>query len=320
MNLFKYLENLDTVDVLLIIVTLILIYYVFSNNFEYYSQEKEEFVHDLDTKTDNMYMPNLEVNNDIQETESVQPIFENTESTKSMDYMNPFDNDQSPVGIEQMPLLSSKTSVSEVVGIMDHTNNMGSSLSDVKNNSMIQPDESKNPFQNILNSSNILDNQMETKSLLEQDKTNGFNGHDSNNISIGTLLSQVNTNLLGNNDTNNNYNNVEGFTNYSSMSDDRYMCTLIHANWCGFCKKVKPHWDKLKQEHHGQNKLNGVHGYFEDYEESSNSDLIGPGKKYEVDGFPTFIFTRIKGGIEQSPIHFNAITYESILDEIKKLI
>ena len=99
--------------------------------------------------------------------------------------------------------------------------------------------------------------------------------------------------------------------------DTRYHVDMIHADWCGFCKKAKPEFDKVKDDHHGQDHL-GMHGYFNDFEESKDSHLIGKGKKYEVDGFPTYFLTIVVDGVEQQPIKFNAITYETILDEIKK--
>ena len=59
--------------------------------------------------------------------------------------------------------------------------------------------------------------------------------------------------------------------------------------------------------------------HMEDFEEKKDAHLIGKGKKFEVDGFPTFFLTHVKDGVEQQPITFNAITYDTILDKIKEL-
>ena len=60
--------------------------------------------------------------------------------------------------------------------------------------------------------------------------------------------------------------------------------------------------------------------HMEDFEEKEDAHLIGKGKKFEVNGFPTFFFTQVIDGVEQQPIKFNAITYDTILDKIKELL
>ena len=59
--------------------------------------------------------------------------------------------------------------------------------------------------------------------------------------------------------------------------------------------------------------------HFNDYEEKRDEHLIGKGKKYEVTGFPTIIVRTIKKGIELAPIQFNAITYDTMVEELEKI-
>ena len=47
---------------------------------------------------------------------------------------------------------------------------------------------------------------------------------------------------------------------------------------------------------------------------SEHKDLIGPDKKYNVDGFPTIILVKNDG---QDQIKFNAIEYNDMLEKIK---
>jgi thiol-disulfide isomerase/thioredoxin len=75
---------------------------------------------------------------------------------------------------------------------------------------------------------------------------------------------------------------------------------LIHADWCGHCQRLKPHWDQMK------NKLN-QHKHIEVVEISdadSNKDekiaelnaLLHPNSaKIEIAGFPTL--KKIHGGM-----------------------
>tara|TARA_Y100000590_G_scaffold441658_1_gene568712 strand:- start:382 stop:1212 length:831 start_codon:yes stop_codon:yes gene_type:complete len=72
---------------------------------------------------------------------------------------------------------------------------------------------------------------------------------------------------------------IEKFKN-----NDKPKCVLFHAEWCGFCKKLKPHWDEFKNQ-------NSKYCDFEEYEvdEDGTKDLM---KEYKVGGFPTIFFEK----------------------------
>jgi thiol-disulfide isomerase/thioredoxin len=68
---------------------------------------------------------------------------------------------------------------------------------------------------------------------------------------------------------------------------------LIHANWCGHCQALKPHWQKMKNEIKTRNKNENFH--FVEIEDSDNmkeqkinniNKNLKEGK-ITVDGFPT---------------------------------
>lgn len=332
MSVIEYFEKLDTIDCILILIVIILIYLALSNNYEYYSNSSINAMPDDNTLIKTIEKPINSVGKTVDDEISnlKQKFHKGDDSGDLAEYNNPFYYEASPVEIENQPLVSSKQiNTSDVVGIMDKSNYMGINVSDMSKS--LAPNDGINVLnsslgdltqiapQNLANSSNMLQYNMSTKSLLEHDQQNGFNPHDSSNTlanldSIGDDLKKGVDNIVDRGQV------KEGFTSQESLPDNRYHCVLIHADWCGFCQKAKPHWDRIVSEHHGQNNINNTHGYFESFEESKDSHLIGKGKKYEVDGFPTFIFTKIQDGVEQSPIKFNAITYETILDEIKKLL
>jgi thiol-disulfide isomerase/thioredoxin len=68
---------------------------------------------------------------------------------------------------------------------------------------------------------------------------------------------------------------------------------FFFADWCGYCKKFKPEWEKLKNESNLGVKLEEV-----DCSDSNNTPSLA--KEYEVGGFPTLIL--VNGG--------NKVTYE----------
>jgi thiol-disulfide isomerase/thioredoxin len=88
---------------------------------------------------------------------------------------------------------------------------------------------------------------------------------------------------------------------------------MIWAKWCGYSKEAIEHWRKLEADHNNTN-INGYVVNLNDYEESEHKDLIGPDKKYNVDGFPTIILVKNDG---QDQIKFNAIEYNDMLEKIK---
>lgn len=201
----------------------------------------------------------------------------------------------------------------------EYTENDRSDYSDINTNTSINKEQvSKgnnilkeiNDFpQNMVNSEFINDYIFQSENLLKDTQIDDSLEQESNTIPS----------------KNNSYfKTVEGMEseqiNDENSKEDRHCnVDLIHANWCGFCKKAKPEFDKVKKEHHGTH-INETKVFFNDYEEKEHEHLIGDGKKYEVDGFPTLFLTIVENGIESIPIKFNAITYETILENIKKHI
>ena len=68
---------------------------------------------------------------------------------------------------------------------------------------------------------------------------------------------------------------------------------FFFAEWCGYCKKFKPEWEKLKAESNLGVQLEEV-----DCSDSNNVPALA--KEYNVGGFPTLIL--VNGG--------NKVTYE----------
>ena len=78
---------------------------------------------------------------------------------------------------------------------------------------------------------------------------------------------------------------IEGFLNSNSESngDSSNKCKLIlfHAHWCGHCKKMKPDWNRVKNE-------------FPDRCEEYESEVITEEQrsKYNIKGYPTILVLR----------------------------
>lgn len=305
------LKQLDSVDVLLLLSVIVLSYIAFSGNYEYSKEvqiNEHSQPHVIPSQPSSVEHKHEEQPEqpEQEQSEQEQPEQEHPEqehhvpspkgsSNCGREYDNTFDDNNlmgTPLNDEM--LLSSKPSSNkfQARGYTDNSEYMGLNLCDLDKPIAGQGVQVYNsslgsltqmPPQNIVNSNNIFQYDMATKHLLDDSQTDS---EPSDKKSDG-------------------------------KSDTRYHVDMIHADWCGFCKKAKPEFDKVKDDHHGKDHL-GMHGYFDDFEESKDSHLIGKGKKYEVDGFPTYFLTKVVDGVEQQPIKFNAITYETIIDEIKK--
>ena len=299
-----FFKDLDSVDLILIISVLFLSYIAFSGNYEYMDSVPMNVKDDVPMKVKDD--PPMKVKDvppiDLPTKPKLTPensLPDSKSSSCEREYDNTMDSKNlmgSP--LKDQMLLSSKTEGNEFQanGYMDPSENMGINLCDLDKpiaGSGVQVYNSSSgllkqlPSQNIVNSTNIFQHEMDTKNILN--------------------ISQSSDGLPD-----------DGLQD-DGLPDDRYHVDMIKADWCGYCKKAKPEFDKVKEDHHGKSIL-GIPGFFNDYDEKKDSDLIGKDKKYDVDGFPTFFLTKVVNGVEQQPIKFNAITYDSIIDEIKKYI
>ena len=114
----------------------------------------------------------------------------------------------------------------------------------------------------------------------------------------------------GNNGGNNNRNNNRINTrNNGNNNGKNYRVTLVHAKWCGYCKKAKPEWDKLVSN----NNFNNVE--LRDIEDTNKEEMAK--YKGKVKGFPTFVVEDISD--PSNPVYisqFNAIEKSKMEQEI----
>ena len=93
--------------------------------------------------------------------------------------------------------------------------------------------------------------------------------------------------------------------------------TMVRADWCGFCKKAMPEWEKLKSEIHNK-VVNGYHIVLKDLEQKRDEAEIK--EKYsEVTGFPTYVVetTDPSGKLVKSGT-FNSIEKDDMHEKIKQ--
>ena len=110
----------------------------------------------------------------------------------------------------------------------------------------------------------------------------------------------------GNNNRNNNRINTR---NNGNNNGKNYRVTLVHAKWCGYCKKAKPEWDKLVSN----NNFNNVE--LRDIEDTNKEEMAK--YKGKVKGFPTFVVEDISD--PSNPVYisqFNAIEKSKMEQEI----
>ena len=104
----------------------------------------------------------------------------------------------------------------------------------------------------------------------------------------------------------------EGFSAGEDGKDKKATVTMVRADWCGFCKKAKPEWDKFVSEFQGKS-LMGHKLHFQDLEEKRDKDKIS--SDYPVKGFPTY-FVEIDG----KKTEFNSIQKDDMLEKTKSKI
>ena len=86
--------------------------------------------------------------------------------------------------------------------------------------------------------------------------------------------------------------------------------TMVHADWCGFCKKAKPEWKKLTKKLEGT-MAKGYKLIFRDLEQKRDEDEIK--KNYpDVSGFPTYVVETKENGKLLKKESFNGITQDSM--------
>ena len=93
--------------------------------------------------------------------------------------------------------------------------------------------------------------------------------------------------------------------------------TMVRADWCGFCKKAMPEWEKLKSEIHDK-VVNGYHIVLRDLEQKRDESEIK--EKYsDVTGFPTYVVetTDPSGKLVKSGT-FNSIEKDDMHEKIKQ--
>ena len=93
--------------------------------------------------------------------------------------------------------------------------------------------------------------------------------------------------------------------------------TMVRADWCGFCKKAMPEWEKLKSEIHNK-VVNGHHMELRDLEQKRDEAEIK--KNYsDVNGFPTYVVETTDSSGKLTKVgSFNSITKNDMHEKIKK--
>ena len=104
--------------------------------------------------------------------------------------------------------------------------------------------------------------------------------------------------------------------NGNSGNSKKARVTMVRADWCGFCKKAMPEWEKLKGEIHDK-VVNGYHMVLRDLEQKRDEGEIK--KDYsDVNGFPTYV-VEVQGpdGKFKKSGTFNSIEKNDMHEKIK---
>ena len=105
--------------------------------------------------------------------------------------------------------------------------------------------------------------------------------------------------------------------NAPSGNSKKARVTMVRADWCGFCKKAMPEWEKLKDKIHDK-VVNGYHMVLRDLEQKRDEDEIK--KNYsDVNGFPTYV-VEVQGpdGQFKKSGTFNSIEMNDMHEKIQK--
>ena len=105
--------------------------------------------------------------------------------------------------------------------------------------------------------------------------------------------------------------------NKPSGNGKKARVTMVRADWCGFCKKAMPEWEKLKGKIHDK-VVNGYHMVLRDLEQKRDEGEIK--KNYsDVNGFPTYV-VEVQGpdGQYKKSGTFNSIEMKDMHEKIQK--
>ena len=106
-------------------------------------------------------------------------------------------------------------------------------------------------------------------------------------------------------------------SNAPSGNSKKARVTMVRADWCGFCKKAMPEWEKLKEKIHDK-VVNGYHMVLRDLEQKRDEGEI---KKHysDVNGFPTYV-VEVEGpnGEFKKSGTFNSIEMNDMDEKIQK--
>jgi hypothetical protein len=177
MNLSECFKKLDMVDVFLILTIVFLLYSTFSNNFEY--SEHSGFV---DTVVKDVENVGKEVEQVVKDAVPTNNKDKNVSGSDN-NYDNTFDVEQAPVKYELKPAISEDKGTYKVVGLTDHSDNMGLNLNDLgkplvdHSNIKVYNSSTKalteNVPQNLLSSASTFDNRMDTLNLMKSSEKVG---------------------------------------------------------------------------------------------------------------------------------------------------
>jgi thiol-disulfide isomerase/thioredoxin len=93
--------------------------------------------------------------------------------------------------------------------------------------------------------------------------------------------------------------------------------TMVRADWCGFCKKALPEWEKLKSEIHNK-VVNGYHIVLRDLEQKRDEKEIKENYP-DVTGFPTYVVEpQGPDGQFKKSGTFNSIEKDDMHEKIKQ--
>ena len=105
---------------------------------------------------------------------------------------------------------------------------------------------------------------------------------------------------------------------FDKKSGKEARVTMVRADWCGFCKKAMPEWQKLTKEHHGKvvkdHKLS-----FRDLEQKRDENEIKTNYS-DVRGFPTYVVEIMENGQIVKKESFNGIEKKDMENKLLNIL